>query len=183
MIGYKPFKYRTFVLDNGKGNMKGKIVLVFLCCASFITFAENEIKGIVTNVIDGNTIEVLSTDHEVYKVLLHGIDSPEPGQNYSEQAKRLLSKLLLEKSVTILLHGKDRLGNRLGEIRIEGGPDPRHELVNEGLAWTSEREPIAELESLREHARQKGKGLWREENPTPPWIFRRQQSMLQAKSS
>lgn len=163
--------------------MRAKMVLCILCCTSLISYGEDEIKGVVTNVIDGNTIEILSNDHETYKVLLHGVDSPEPGQNYSEQAKRLLSKLLLKKSVTILLHGKDRLGNRLGEIRIEGASDPRQELIKEGLAWTSEKTPIAELELMKEQARIEGKGLWKDENPTPPWIFRRQQTMLQAKSS
>ena len=163
--------------------MRAKMVLCILCSTSIISYGEDEIKGVVTNVIDGNTIEVLSNDNETYKVLLHGVDSPEPGQNYSEQAKRLLSKLLLKKSVTILLHGKDRLGNRLGEIRIEGASDPRHELIKEGLAWTSEKAPLAELESMKEQARIEGKGLWKDENPTPPWIFRRQQTMLQAKSS
>ena len=163
--------------------MKLKIALYILCCASFVAHSGEVIKGIITNVIDGNTIEISTGDHEIYKVLLHGIDSPEPGQNYAEQAKSLLSKLLYNKSVTILVHGKDRLGIRLGEILIDGASDPRHELIKEGLAWTSEKEPIVELESLKEHARSKGKGLWKEENPIPPWIFRRQQSMLQMKSS
>ena len=163
--------------------VKVKIVLCILCCASFVTHAGEKIKGIVTNVIDGNTIEISVGDHEKYKVLLHGIDSPEPGQNYSEQAKRLLSKLLYMKSVTILIHGKDRLGTRMGEILVDGASDPRHTLIKEGLAWTSEKEPIVQLESLKEQARSAGKGLWQEENPIPPWIFRRQQSMLQMKSS
>ncbi len=163
--------------------MKLKIVLYILCCASFVAHAGEEIKGIITNVIDGNTIEISCGDHEKYKVLLHGIDSPEPGQNYSEQAKRLLSKLLYMKSVTILIQGKDRLGTRLGEVLVDGASDPRHELIKEGLAWTSEKEPIIELESLKDQARSMGKGLWKEENPIPPWIFRRQQSMLQMKSS
>ena len=163
--------------------VKVKIVLCILCCASFVTHAGEKIKGIVTNVIDGNTIEISVSAHEKYKVLLHGIDSPEPGQNYSEQAKRLLSKLLYMKSVTILIHGKDRLGTRMGEILVDGASDPRHTLIKEGLAWTSEKEPIVQLESLKEQARSAGKGLWQEENPITPRIFSRQQSMLQMKSS
>ncbi len=156
---------------------------ILLCFISFFGYSEEQIKGVVTTIIDGNTIELSTDDHETYKVLLNGIDSPDPGQNYAEQAKRLLGKLLLNKAVTITIHGKDRLGNRLGEIHIDGSPDPRHELVKEGLAWTSEREPIAELELLKEEARLKGKGLWKDQNPTPPWIYRRQQTLTQQKSS
>jgi micrococcal nuclease len=164
--------------------MKTKFLTgIILCCVSFYSNAAEEIKGVVTTIIDGNTIELSTESHETYKILLHGIDSPEPGQNYAEQAKRLLGKLLLHKSVTITIHGKDRLGNRLGEIHIDGAIDPRHELVKEGLAWTSEKEPIAELESLKEDARVNGRGLWKDENPTPPWIYRRQQTLTQQKSS
>jgi micrococcal nuclease len=164
--------------------MKAKILTgIILCCVSFGGFAEGELKGVVTSVIDGNTIEIAVNSSESYKVLLRGIDSPDPGQKYAEQAKHLLEKLLLNKSVTINLHGKDRLGNRVGDIQIDGVVDPRHELIKQGLAWTSEKEPIVELESLKEEARAKGKGLWSEENPTPPWTFRRQQTMMQTKSS
>ena len=162
--------------------MKPHIVIVLVFSASLLARAESDIHGVVTKVIDGNTIEVASGD-EKYKVLLHGIDSPDPGQHYAEQAKKMLEKLLLQKHVTIVMHGKDRLGNRIGEIKIDGAPDPRKELVAEGLAWTSEKEPIQELESLKEQARINGKGLWGEENPTPPWIYRRQQTMMMEKSS
>jgi micrococcal nuclease len=169
--------------SNHRTVMKTKTVLVgvILCFASFLTFAQ-EIQGTVQAILDGNTIEV--ADHDgVYKVLLHGIDCPEIGQNYADQAKALLTKLLLSKRVTIVLRGKDRLGNRLGVIYVEGFPDPRHELVKEGLAWTSEREPVEELEVLKEQARLHGKGLWKEQHPTPPWVYRRQQTMNQEKSS
>lgn len=161
--------------------MKATILITLFGLVSMSIYAGEEIKGKIISVIDGNTIEILTVDQETYKVLLHGIDSPDPGQHYAEQAKKFLENLLLNKSVTIDLHGKDRLGNRLGEIHVEGTPDPRHELVKAGLAWTTE--PISELEELKERAKTQGKGLWQEENPTPPWLYRRQQSMLQAKSS
>jgi micrococcal nuclease len=163
--------------------MKMKIAMSVLCFTWAFVFAGEDLKGRVSKVLDGNTIEILTADNETYTVLLFGIDSPEIGQQYADQAKALLEKLLLHKSVAILLHGKDRLGNRLGVIQVEGNADPRHELVKAGLAWTAEREPIAELETLREQARSEGRGLWSEENPVPPWKYRRQQSMMQSKSS
>jgi micrococcal nuclease len=56
-------------------------------------------------------------------------------------------------------------------------------LLKEGLAWTAEKNPIPELEEYRIKAKEKERGIWKQENPTPPWIYRRQQSMMQAKSS
>ena len=149
----------------------------------FMGWANDNIIGKVVSVIDGNTLEVISEDNQIYKILLHGIDCPELEQEYGAKAKKALEKLVLEKKVLVKFQGRDRLGNRLGVIMIDGEEDPRFELLKEGLAWTSEKNPIEELETIKEKAREKNRGLWREDSPTPPWIFRRQQSMMQPKSS
>ena len=150
---------------------------------SCFAWSTDVIIGKVVTVIDGNTVEVVAEDHSTYKILLHGIDCPELGQDYGDKAKRYLEKLLLDKPVTVELKGKDRWGTRLGVIIIDGEIDPRYELLQEGLAWTAEVNPNPELEGLKEKAREKGKGLWKQENPTPPWKFRRQQTLRQMKSS
>ena len=162
-----------------------KLALLFLASVCFVhlSIAQEVLQGKVRDVVDGNTLVIVTRENEEYKVLLHGIDSPDPGQEFASQAKTLLEKLLLNKSVTITLRGKDRTGNRLGEIHVDGASDPRHELVKAGLAWTAERSPNPELELLKEEARRNSVGLWKDENPTPPWIYRRQQSMLEPKSS
>jgi micrococcal nuclease len=146
-----------------------------------LLLANEVISGKVVAVIDGNTLEVFTSDNETYKILLFGIDSPELEQEYGNKAKRLLEKLVLNKTIKIEIHGKDRLGNRLGVVME--GEDPREKLLAEGLAWTSEKNPIEELEAIKEKSRERGKGLWKEKEPTPPWTFRRQQTMLRAKTS
>jgi endonuclease YncB( thermonuclease family) len=156
------------------------VVLISITASSQ---AEEILKGKVTNVIDGNTFELLAEDNESYKVVLYGVDSPELGQEYGDKAKKLLEKLILNKNITTKIQGKDRLGNRLGITLLDEKTDPRIELLEAGLAWTSERNALEELESVKEKAKEKGKGLWKESEPTPPWIYRRQQSMLQIKSS
>jgi micrococcal nuclease len=155
--------------------------LIGLLLSSVILRAE-VIAGKVVTVIDGNTLEIFTPENETYKILLFGIDCPELGQEYGEKAKRFLEKLILNKEVSVEIQGKDRWGNRLGIILIEG-VDPREELLQEGLAWTSERNPIESFEAMKEKSKDKGKGLWKEQNPTPPWIYRRQQTMMQPKSS
>lgn len=163
--------------------MKRVMSLMVVLMVVFMGWANDNIIGKVVSVIDGNTLEVIGEDNEIYKILLHGIDCPELEQEYGEKAKKALEKLVLEKKVLVKLQGRDRLGNRLGVIMIDGEEDPRFELLKEGLAWTSEKNPIEELETIKEKAREKNRGLWREDSPTPPWIFRRQQSMMQPKSS
>lgn len=155
--------------------------LLGLLLSSMVLRAE-VISGKVVAVIDGNTLEVFTAENETYKILLHGIDCPELGQEFGERAKMFLEKLILNKSVNAEIQGKDRWGNRLAVVLIDG-KDPREELLQEGLAWTAERNPIETFESIKEKAKQKGKGLWKDQEPTPPWIYRRQQTMTQFKSS
>lgn len=163
--------------------MKLSINLFFCLTFSFAATANGTFDGKVTSVIDGNTVEVTNDANEIVKIILSGIDSPELTQDFGEEAKRYLEKLLLKKEVTVQIEGKDRKGNPLGVVLVKGKLDARIELLKEGFAWTSEKDPHPELEAHRTTAREKGKGLWQKADPTPPWIYRRQQSMLQPKSS
>ncbi|MBT1701178.1 thermonuclease family protein [Fulvivirgaceae bacterium PWU4] len=160
-----------------------KIAVGFLACIAMSgALANDSMPGKVVSVVDGNTIEMHGSDQEKYIIVLAGIDSPELTQKYGEEAKRYLEKLLLQKEVTVHFQGKDRKGNYLAVV-LKGKIDARVELLKEGLAWTAEKDPLPELEAHRTAAQEKGRGLWKEENPTPPWIHRRQQSTMQPKSS
>lgn len=163
--------------------MKSLLILLVGLAFEANGLGGNVLSGKVTAVIDGNTIEMLADDNESYKILLYGIDSPELGQEFGEKAKQFLEKMILNKKVSVDVQAKDRWGNRLGIVLIEGTRDPRYDLLEAGLAWTAERDPIRELEIIKEKARDKGKGLWKEQDPTPPWIYRRQQTLTQLKSS
>jgi endonuclease YncB( thermonuclease family) len=143
----------------------------------------NDIKGKVVEVIDGNTLQVMGNDGKTYNVLLSGIDCPELKQAYGDEARLCLLKLTLGKQVDLKILGKDRLGNAVAELLVNGKKDPRIQLLNEGLAWTSEKTPESNLEMMRVTAQTKKKGLWKEENPTPPWVYRRQQSLTGGKTS
>lgn len=160
-----------------------RLIVFFLFGFAFTqVLSNNEISGKVIEVIDGNTIEVLAEDKTTYKIVFAGVDSPELTQEFGERAKQYLEKMLLKQQVHVQFQGKDRKGNYIAVV-IKDKLDPRVELLKEGLAWTSEKDPLPELESIRVKAQQRGKGLWKTENPTPPWIYRRQVSMMQPKSS
>ena len=139
------------------------------------------IKGKVVNVRDGNTIELITEENESYKIELAGVDCPEPEQPFGPEAKHLLEKNIKGKNVEAFIEGKNRWGVRQAIVIPKGGDDPRIKLLAEGLAWTSEKNAIPELESIRVDAQAHGVGLWKEKEPTPPWIFRRHQTMLTPK--
>ncbi len=166
--------------------MKWTVGFLILAAMSLSSFAfdvpkVDVPKVKVIGVIDGNTIEILDNNGEHYKILLYGIDSPDSGQHFAIEARQLLAGLVLDKQVTLVMHGKDNQGNRIAEVQADGMPDPNYELVRLGFAWTTEQDE--ELESLKQHARTQGLGLWIDENPMPPWMWRRHLSMMHAKSS
>lgn len=159
-----------------------RIFMTILLLSATVCMVEaNTVRGKVVSVVDGNTLEVISTEQETYRIVLAGIDCPEEGQPYAEQAKKFLEESLLRKSVDVKLLGKDRWGNYLGEIMITK-VEVNTELVKRGLAWCNEKNTPENLKALEQQAREQRIGLWQEENPTAPWIYRRQQSMLQPKS-
>jgi micrococcal nuclease len=166
--------------------IKIQLMKCFLVALAVLTFssanADDRIIGKVTSVVDGNTIEIAADDNETYTLVLVGIDCPEMEQEFGDKAKSFTEKLLINKTVEVEWAGKDRWGNRLAVVMIDG-VDLRHKILKEGWAWTAERNPIEELELIKNQAKDEGKGLWKANEPTPPWIFRRQQTMLTPKSS
>jgi micrococcal nuclease len=158
------------------------ITCVFI---STIARANDEVNGKVTAVLDGNTIQIscFCEENEVRRVTLYGIDSPELGQEFGDEARRFLEKMILQKDVKVQFKGKDRFGNYQAVVKINGKTDPRIELLRNGFAWTSEKNPSEALEQYRLEAQQKKRGLWTQENPVAPWTYRRQQSMSKPKSS
>lgn len=102
-----------------------KLFAAFLLSLSTAALLANDMMGKVVRVIDGNTIEVAADDNEVYKLMLAEIDCPELGQEFGEPARRFLEKKILNKKVTVAWRGKDRWGNLLAVVMINGHDDPR----------------------------------------------------------
>lgn len=160
------------------------LLLLMMGIATISALAVTEmVEARVMAVVDGNTLEIKDTEGDVYRIVLSGIDSPELEQEFGTEAKAFLEKIVMKKNVKVQMEGKDRWGNRLAVVWVKEDVDLRVELLKAGLAWTAERSPDPALENVRIEAQKKGKGIWASAEPTPPWIYRRQQSMMQAKGS
>lgn len=165
-------------------NLLKFILLTF--ATSLFSFANqplSEISGKVISVIDGNIIEILTDDGDKLLIKLSEVDSPELGQDFGAEALAYTSKFCLNKIVKIAVVGKDRKGMRLGIVRLKSGKQLNTELLKSGLAWHSHHcIDRCEMKLLEIKAKKKKLGLWVNANPTPPWIYRRQQSMRSSKS-
>ena len=158
--------------------MKRILTSIAICISAYGFTAD--LNGRVERVIDGNTIEFVTEEEEVLQVQLEGVDAPELGQKYGEEAKAFLEKIALRKRVTVEVLGKDRWGNRQARVILRSGKCVASELVKSGLAWVRNSEDRRELEL---EAKEEGRGLWGDADPKPPWIYRREMTMREAKSS
>ena len=131
------------------------------------------LEGKVIKIADGDTLTLLTSSKEQVKVRLAGIDTPERKQPFGNRAKQALAKLAFQKQALIEAETKDRYGRTVGVVFVDG-LNVNHELVKQGMAWVYRKytndKALYELES---RAKKERLGLWLEENPIPPWEWRR----------
>jgi endonuclease YncB( thermonuclease family) len=132
-----------------------------------------EFTGEVVSVLDGDTIEVLN-GHHADRIRLSGIDCPEKGQAYGNNAKHAASDLAFGKDVTIQTHGHDKYTRTLGDVILPDGLNLNQELVKQGWCWWYRKYAPGDtaLEQLENEAREARRGLWADTNPMPPWEWR-----------
>jgi micrococcal nuclease len=128
-----------------------------------------------------DTIDVLHHTHPE-RVRLSGIDCPEKGQAYGNNAKQAASVLVCGRDVTLQTYGLDKYGRTLADVLLPDGTNVNHKLVKDGwCGWYRKYAPEnGELERLEAEARQARKGLWVDPAPIPPWVYpkaRRGQSL------
>ena len=126
----------------------------------------------VVRVKDGDSLVVDSKGREV-EVRLADIDTPEFNQPRGDEAKEALRSLVDGKEVRLELVGGDAYRRIVAHVFV-GEVDVNAELVRRGLAWVRRAyDPAPSLVALEDGARQAGRGLWADEDPVPPWIWRK----------
>lgn len=153
-----------------------------LICLFFISCSDSgnpKIKdsnqtGKVVKIKDGDTIEILTSTNENITIRLIEIDCPEKKQPFGQKAKQFTSDFCSGKFVEIIGKKKDRYGRTLAFVIDENGTNLNEELVKNGLAWWYEKYSKSEnLFNLERHAKMNKLGLWVDETPIPPWVFRK----------
>jgi endonuclease YncB( thermonuclease family) len=132
-----------------------------------------EVKQIL-EVLDGNTLKVSTIDDDTFTVKLKGVDAPELGQEFAQEALNYLQQLVTTKNVLVEYSGKDRWGNRLVYVTTKNGKSINEMMIKDGYGWV-DRFFLnqAELMALQETAKSKNAGLWKSEEPMEPWVYDR----------
>jgi len=153
-----------------------KVLLFLFCMFSGSGLADQpaaaRLDARVVGVADGDTVTVVLSGVE-RKVRLEDIDAPELGQPYGRNARSALSALVFGKTVVLRPSGADQYGRLVARVWV-AGQDVGLALVAEGLAWESGGSRHADLVSADQRAREARRGLWSDNRPTPPWVFRRE---------
>jgi micrococcal nuclease len=137
------------------------------------------LHGKVIRVLDGDTLDILTPEHEQIRVRLAWIDAPEKGQAFGSRAREHLADLCAGVDAQVLPTGTDRYGRTLAEVDCLG-LEANQTMVSSGLAWVyrpytagkPQQHPLSEREAL---ARAASLGLWSDPHAMAPWVWRRAQ--------
>lgn len=158
------------------------ICLLIFALPCFAKEPIRTIEGQVTNVSDGDTLQV--TDHlgTKVKVRLYGIDAPETakgnklGQPYGTESHQALQTKIMGQNVRLEVLDVDKY-RRLVALVWQSGRNINLEMVAEGHAWAYRKyldaAHKAEFISAEDRARKGRVGLWRQDNPQAPWESRK----------
>ena len=140
--------------------------LLLTACLLATTLPAESLTGTCKRVLDGDTL--LLTDGTT--VQIWGIDAPEKGQPYADQARSYLNQLTKGRKLTIEVKDTDRYGRVVGKVF-----DIAFHMVRVGLAWHDDyNAPEAEgLNKSMYGARQARRGLWADAAPVRPYDFRK----------
>jgi endonuclease YncB( thermonuclease family) len=93
-----------------------------------------DFNGKVVGIIDGDTIEVLHNDN-AERIRSSGIECPEKGPAYGNNAKHAASDLAFGKEVTVQTNGHDKYKRIIENAILPDGININHTLVKEEGVW------------------------------------------------
>ena len=126
----------------------------------------------VIGISDGDTMTLL-VDNKPLKIRLANIDAPEKRQNYGQKSKESLSDICWNTDATYEAQTIDRYGRTVSIVHCNG-IEANTEQVKRGMAWVYVKyNKDAALPALEQSARASKVGLWSDDNPIAPWVFRK----------
>lgn len=167
----------------------GKIVLLILCLFIHPVVGQVQVKpqelvrvlknktftAKVIRILDGDTMEILYQKTPI-KIRLAHIDCPEKRgtQPFGDNAKKALSELCFGQNVTVHAQNYDRNKRLIAVVINVKKQVVNQEMIKQGMAWHFKRYSSDRLyDQLETEARRNKVGLWQELNPTPPWNWRK----------
>jgi len=136
------------------------------------------LRGQVIKVSEGDVL-FLKTKKATYKIKLAEIDAPELIQPFGKESLHFLSQAILNKSIHAECTAKEKSGVYLCYALLNNR-NLNLEMVRNGLAWVtpSQNSLNSYFNEIEQIAREEKSGLWSQESPTQPWLFRKNQEKI-----
>lgn len=160
---------------------KGDFNRVFITIALTVLSTANagSFAGRVVGIADGDTLTLLDASNAQHKIRLSGIDSPEKGQPFGQACKKSLSDLAYGRVVAVESNKLDRYGRVIGKVLVNS-QDVNLEQVRRGCGWHYKKYQNEQIlddrlsyNAAEESARTSRVGLWADNEPMPPWEWRK----------
>jgi endonuclease YncB( thermonuclease family) len=158
-----------------------RLLLLTLAATSIFSFAHSKdfvLEGRVERVMDGDTVELITSNSTKVKIRLLGIDAPESRQFFGQESTENLKRLGEKKRVKAFCVGSDRYRRSLCKIVIDD-LDLNLEQIKRGLAWhykayiaSQSKHDQRSYATAEIHAQNSRLGLWGHEVRVPPWEYR-----------
>ena len=161
-------------------NLNKFLVLILL---SIFSFGQSQLKenlshktfsAKVIGISDGDTMEILYKKNPI-KIRLAHIDSPEKRgtQPFGNQAKIVLSNLCFGRIVTIKADRYDRYKRLIAVVINDKNQNINKQMLKLGMAWHYKKySKDSDYANLETEARKNRVGLWQDNAPIAPWLWR-----------
>ncbi len=134
--------------------------------------AQAPVEGVVTRVIDGDSLLLQPAGKAPLEVRLRDIDAPESCQAWGPEAKKALEEFALGKTAELRSFGRDSYGRTIGTLTIDG-QNLGARMVQEGHAWSVRtRWDNGPLVKQERQAKALGRGLHSQGGAVMPRHFR-----------
>jgi endonuclease YncB( thermonuclease family) len=154
------------------------LLTAFLGLCAISPAADHQLPGRVLRVADGDSL-VLEVGGGQYQIELAGIDAPELNQPWGPAAADRLNSSLTGAFVVVARAYRGTDGRTTGTVVFKDR-DIALDLLYDGLAWstietlTKTPGPAHPYTEAERRARVARRGLWSDDEPVPPWDWRRQ---------
>lgn len=152
-----------------------RLIFILILMWTVPVAAQDIVYGKIARVLDGDTYEIRTQD-SIFTVRSRYIDAPETGQPYGPISTEYVRENYLGKRVTCKINGQGVFDRYITDV-IYNGKSINVELVEKGLAWKSQdfclRQPFCLfLKQKQTVAKEQERGLWQQDNPTRPSLYR-----------
>lgn len=151
-----------------------KLILFLLLLLPLVAICQRQIDGTIIKVHDGDTYKFIPENTDsVYTLRMLGIDTPELKQDGGILAMMFVKNKIIDKTVTIVIKGKDRYNRYLVDLYYDSSLIWLNKQIissGNGVVYMSKNKALIEEEQKAKLAK---KGIWGSNNFIVPSQFRK----------